>query len=743
MPDQTAPFEWTRLSRRDLFARVGSATVGLMVAACAPAPPGPNPTTAPPAAPAQPAATAPPAAAATVAPAATAKPAAEAPKPTSAPAATAPAAAAKPAEPKLGAQLMGKLEGPEILPDAKRPPKLGEAPMLAELVKAGKLPPVEERVPEEPLVIKPVHEIGKYGGTWRRAFVGPGDGENGQRIVAADKLLYLDYTGTKTVPAVARAWKLDDGGRTTTLTLRKGMKWSDGHPFTADDIMFWWEDLYQNKELTPIPSADLTINGKPGTVEKIDQYTVAFKFPDPYPMFIERLSGSSSIGNGHAYQGEAFMGGYAPAHYLKQFHQKYVDKAQLDQLVSDAKVDNWVSLIRARNTWRLNPDLPVLAPWRTVTPINNPTWEMVRNPYFWEVDSDGNQLPYFDKMVMSLAETLEVVNLRAIAGEYDVQERHIDIAKIPVYIENKDKSGYDIHLDPAVHGSDTTLFMNMTYDGDAEIAKWINNRDFRRALSLGIDRDQLNETFWIGLGTPGSPAPAEDSPYSPGPEWRAKWSTLDVAQANKLLDQIGLDKKDSEGYRLRTDKPERLRLDIMTVGGFAVSWTDTCQMITTQWKKIGIQATANEVERSLSQKRIAANDYQVSVASNNGTEEIFVAGNSAIPVATNSQMGPEFGKWFQSGGKAGKEPKDVQVLKVMELSTKAPGLSRDEQIKAGQEIWKIALDEQWCIGTVGLSPALIGVRIVKRNVGNAAARQSNGQNVRAPAISRPETLYFK
>jgi peptide/nickel transport system substrate-binding protein len=120
-----------------------------------------------------------------------------------------------------------------------------------------------------------------------------------------------------------------------------------------------------------------------------------------------------------------------------------------------------------------------------------------------------------------------------------------------------------------------------------------------------------------------------------------------------------------------------------------------------------------------------------------------VAGASAIPVATNSQMGPEFGKWFQSGGKAGKEPKDPQVLRVMELSTKAPGLSREEQIKAGQEIWRIAIDEQWCIGTVGLSPALIGVRIVKRNVGNAAARQSNGQNVRAPAISRPETLYFK
>jgi peptide/nickel transport system substrate-binding protein len=615
--------------------------------------------------------------------------------------------------------------------------------MLAELVKAGKLPPVEQRVPEEPLVIKPVHEIGKYGGTWRRGFTGPGDGENGQRIMGADKLLYSDYTGTKIVPAVAKGWKLEDGDRTTVLSLRKGMKWSDGHPFTADDIVFWWTDLYQNSELTPVANADLTINGKPGTLEKLDELTVAFKFPDSYPMFVEKLAGASVLGQGHAAQGEVFMGGYAPAHYLKRFHPKYTDKATLDQLVAQEKFDNWISLIKFKNTWRLNPELPVLAPWRTVQPINNPVWILERNPFFHEVDTEGNQLPYYDRIQMSLAETLEVLNLRAIAGEYDVQERHVDIAKIPVFLENKEKGGYDLHLDPAVHGCDNTLYINQTYDGDPEVAKWLQTTDFRRALALGIDRDQLNETYWIGLGTPGSVAPADDTPYFPGPEWRSKWSVLDVKQANELLDKIGLDKKDAEGFRLRTDNGQRLRLDIMTVGGFAISWTAVSQMIAEQWKKIGIQAIIGEVERSLSQRRIAGNDYQISVASNNGTEEIFVAGASAIPVATNSQMGPEYGKWFQSGGKAGKEPKDPKILRVLELARSAPGLSRPEQIKAGQEIWRIAIDEQWCVGTVGVSPALIGVRIVKKNVGNAPARQSNGQNVRAPSSSRPETLFFK
>jgi peptide/nickel transport system substrate-binding protein len=142
-------------------------------------------------------------------------------------------------EPKLGAQLIGKLEGPELILDpAKWPKKFGEAPMLAELVKTGKLPPVEKRIPEDPMVVKPVHTIGKYSGTWRRGFTGPADGENGNRIVSTDKILFWDYTGTKIRPCLARDWRMSDDGKVITIFLRKEMKWSDGHPFTADDFVF-------------------------------------------------------------------------------------------------------------------------------------------------------------------------------------------------------------------------------------------------------------------------------------------------------------------------------------------------------------------------------------------------------------------------------------------------------------------------------------------------------------------------
>ena len=221
-------------------------------------------------------------------------------------------------------------------------------------------------------------------------------------------------------------------------------------------------------------------------------------------------------------------------------------------MATEANVEDWIALFRLKNQWSLNPDLPILGPWRTVSPVNTPNWTMERNPFYYEVDPEGNQLPYIDRIQMTLAENLEVLNLRAIAGEYDLQERHTDIAKLPVFLENMEQGNYSVHLDPGAYGSDATLQINHSYDADPEIAKWLQNTDFRRALSMGIDRDQLNETFWLGVGSPGSVAPGPSVPQSPGEEWRTMWATRDVEQANQLLDEIGLTEKDGEGFRMRT-----------------------------------------------------------------------------------------------------------------------------------------------------------------------------------------------
>ena len=313
------------------------------------------------------------------------------------------ALAAQAGEQKIGSQLIGKLEGPSLILDPdKWPKKFAEAPMLAEMVKAGKLPPVEKRIPEEPMVVKPLQSVGKYGGTWRRGFTGPGDGENGNRIVSTDKILFWDYTGTKIMPCLAKDWKVSDDGRVVVITLRKGHKWSDGQPFTADDFVFWYEDVYMNKDIQPSPHPDFMVNGKPGRLTKRDDYTVMFEFPEPNYLFVDILAGSTAMGGGQATQQHfgRTMGAYMPAHYIKQFLPKYSSRDEVDRKAKAAGFDGWLSYIKNRWDWRLNPELPTLGPWKTVSPINTPTWGLERNPYYYGIDSEGNQLPYIDKISM-------------------------------------------------------------------------------------------------------------------------------------------------------------------------------------------------------------------------------------------------------------------------------------------------------------------------------------------------------
>lgn len=650
---------------------------------------------------------------------------------------------------KIGSSLIGKLEGPEILRDTKSYPKtFKEAPMLAEKVKAGKLPAVAKRLPEpsQLFVVKPLKETGKYGGNWRRAFTGPADHENANRINSADKILTFDYTGSKIIPCLARDWKISSDGKTTTIFLRKGAKWSDGKPLTANDFMFWYEDIYLNKNIVPTPFFEFQIDGKDGKMRKIDDYTIAFEFPEPYDFFVYQLAGSTGIGAGFATRGgfQNFGGAYAPAHYLKQFLPKYSSEEAVNKKAKDLGFDNWVSLLKNRYSWALNNEVPVMTPWKTVSPINTPTWSMERNPYFWAVDDKGNQLPYIDKITLTLAENTEVANLRAIAGEYDIQERHMHLAKLPVFLENAKKGNYTVHLDPGFNGSDVAIHIGNAYEADPEISKLLKSKDFRHALALGIDRDQLNEAFWLGAGTAGSVAPSPETIFSPGPEWNKKWGVLDLKQANELLDKLGLTKKDSEGYRLRTDGKGRLRLEMITVGGQFVPYTQVGEMVKQQWKKIGIDVDVKELERNLAFTRDSSNENQMITWANDGSEMLFLFPRHALPVdAAESHMGMAYAKWYASKGTAGKKPDDPELLRAYDLFRAAFGMKEEDRIKAAKELWKIIVEQTWSIGTVGQSPAFMGVRIVKNNMGNVPERQVNAQHARTPHSSMPITFFFK
>jgi peptide/nickel transport system substrate-binding protein len=329
------------------------------------------------------------------------------------------------------------------------------------------------------------------------------------------------------------------------------------------------------------------------------------------------------------------------------------------------------------------------------------------------------------------------------ASEYDMQERHIDLQKLPVILENRDRGKYDVHLDLAYNGADTTLHINMGYTKDPELGKWLANADFRRALALGIDRDQMNETFWLGLATPGSTAPAEVMPESPGVEWRKKWSVHDPAQANKMLDALGLTKRDSDGYRLRTDNGQRLVIELLAVKAF-LDWPKQAEMIAQHWKDIGIYGDVKESERGLAFQRVISGDHHILVWTNGGTELLYLYATWALPVdISNGVYGLDAAKWYASNGTQGKKPDDPNMVKALELFRSAAGQEREERNKIAQEIWKIMIDQQFHIGTCGQSPAFMGVRLVSRKLDNIPGRVCIAQHCRTPGDSHPETWFYK
>jgi peptide/nickel transport system substrate-binding protein len=640
---------------------------------------------------------------------------------------------------QIGPHLIGELGGPTIITDPSQfPTEFNEAPDLAALVAAGELPPVEERLPvrEDLLVLEPLDEIGTYGGVWRRGFTGPGDGYNAYRCCSGtDYPLFKDPTWTELVPNVCKDWEMSEDGRTVTLYLRRGMKWSDGYPFTADDWMFWYEDIFQYEGLAYRDSS-LETNGVPLVMERVDDYTVQIKFEDPYHYFLEQLGGRFGPST------SGYKGLYAPKHYLSQFHPKYVGEDAANSKAEGEGLETWVKMFTSKADWNKNTELPSLTPWIQVVPNTEPVWVLERNPYYWGVDSAGNQLPYIDRVEMTLAENLEVINLRAIAGEYDLQARHLDVAKLPVYLENQEKGGYQVRLDPGGYGSEFQIRPNQNYDLDPEIRKWFQNTDFRRALSLGIDRDQINEVFFLGLGVPGSPIPDPSNPYYPGDEYRTLWHTHDPEKANQMLDAIGLDKKDPEGFRLRTDNGERLVLQMYTLGGQFVPFTAIGEMIQEHWQDIGIYVDVKEVDRALMDEWEGSGEIQLYIWNNDGTDHELLGNKKILPCTMGNVMGRHYGEWYVTYGEEGLEP-PPRIKEALEMMRAAYSAPEEERIRLGQEIWKIHVDEVLAIGTVGLAPGGMALRVVNTNMGNVPERMVNGPRPKNPASARSQTFFFK
>jgi peptide/nickel transport system substrate-binding protein len=640
---------------------------------------------------------------------------------------------------------LGPLEGGEVITDAARFPRtFKEAPELAALVQQGKLPPVADRVGQDPLVIKPVHGIGTYGGTLRRAFTGGVFAAGIHQFAQGPaSLLYVDYKWSKIVPNIAREFEQSSDGKTLTIRLRRGMKWSDGAPFTADDILFWYEDLYGNKQLFPGKSPELVIDGKDVVIEKVDQYTVRFLSPSANRLLVERVASPLSDLGGPYFRGQLGRGGYAPKHYLSKIHPKYAagGQAAVDRMAADAKFNSWVSFFHDRNNWRLNTELPVLTPWKVTVPASNPTQLVLeRNPFSIWVDTEGNQLPYIGTIRHLVAENNEVVALRATAGEYDFQDQVLDVGKLPVLVDAQARGGYKLLLDPQEVG--IGIVLNLAYEEDREVGDLLRNVDFRRALSMGVDRTQINEAIFLGTGIPSASLPSDGNKFFPGNDWRTKWATLDLAQANTLLDKIGLTQKDNEGYRLRRDGTGRLRLSFLAVQRIT-DFGAIAEMLKQHWQKIGIELVVEPIANALLTQRLGANNGQMT-GNLVGSEHVFLQSATVVPDTggVTAMMGLPYAQWKASGGTQGKEPFPA-IKQIMDLLERGKTASENEQIEIGKEIARMHVDQVFTIGIVQGDVGNSGVRLAKTNLANVPGRIINAVTLQSGNNALAQTFHFR
>ena len=608
-----------------------------------------------------------------------------------------------------------------------------EAPILAEQVAAGTLPPVEERLPQNPLVVAVDQEIGEYGGVLRRGFTGPGDHNNYTRW-AYDSLLRFSVDGSEIVPHIIESWEASEDFHTWTLHLRPGMKWSDGHPFTADALLFYYEAVLQNEDLTP--STPVWIANSDGTLAEMtapDEYTVQVSFDFPYTLFPLELTFRDG--------GDRTLAAHLPGHYLQQFHPDYADQADIDRMVSEAGLSDWTQLFMQKGIITDNPDRPSTAAWVPYqSSVSDQIFTLRRNPYYIGVDSAGNQLPYIDEIQFRFFSDVESLNFAAVAGELDMQDRHIQLTNYPVLVENGDRSGYHVVTWPTFGGNDAALWVNQQYTINPELGEVLANRDFRIALSLGIEREEIRESAFLGLGEIRQPVAAPWHPYYPGDEYAFQYTEYDPERANELLDSIGLTRGANGERTLPSGAP--LRLEISVVPAFG-PWPDVAQLVAADWGELGLTTDVQVRERTAHFTMRDANELII---------EIWNEDTSAFPFTGNPKIDPrsdpatifavESRTWYRTDGERGIEP-TPEIARIVDIIEEAKTVGTDQQIELAQELNRLIADQLYGIGTVGLTPMIQGVVVVNNGLHNVPDLVANDWPLRTPGDARPEQFFFR
>lgn len=457
----------------------------------------------------------------------------------------------------------------------------GEAPMLAALVSRGELPPVADRLPENPLVIVPMEEIGQYGGTLRRALTGDVVQIWGPNKTLSESLMGYGRPDHSLIEHnLAEAHWFEDEGRSAFFRIRKGIKWSDGHPYTVDDVMFWYHDMTMDDDAraTLLPPSVWMVEDKPIDMEKIDDYTIRLTASQPMGRILYAMSSDFS-----AY----------PKHKLKHLHPRYNPSANYETF-RDSTTN--AQLI-------LQPGLPRLSAFVPVQWERGQRLVYDRNPYYHKIDSAGNQLPYADRLEFTVIQDEQVILLKFINGEIDLLGRHARISMYPTLRAQERNGKYKVRVAPVDQGP--AFYVNWDAP-DPRLREAFRDIRVRIAMSIALNREELSAIAYHNLLDPGGYSFGRSTPWYDR-DVHMKFSEYDADKAMALLDEAGYVDSDGDGYREMKDGS----LFHMTIDVMPGAWADICELAAEQWEAVGIRTNLNVGLRDIIWPRRTTGEFDI------------------------------------------------------------------------------------------------------------------------------------
>ncbi len=584
--------------------------------------------------------------------------------------------------------------------------KLQETPQLIERVESGQLPPVDQRLPQSPYIDRleqlDQRQPGIPGGSITLLM---GKAKDVRQLVVYGYARLVGFNEAMQLePDLLHSIEIEQG-RIFTLNLRPGHRWSDGQPFTSEDFRYYWQDVASNDQLYPYgPPKQLLVNGKPPRFETLGPYRVRYSWDNPNPDFLLALAGPSPL----------YI--YRPAHYMGQFHPNYTDPATLDQRVASArtKKKTWVALHQRKDhQYKFdNPELPTLQPWMPTTPSPAERFHFVRNPYYHRIDSQGFQLPYLDELIVDIASS-KLVPAKTGSGESDLQGRYLSLSDYTFLHEGAKRNAVDVLLWRTSRGSRMSLYPNLNAS-DPVWQPLLRQANFRRALSLAINRHEINQVIFFGLALEGADTLLPESPLF-RPLLRSRWAGYEPEVANRMLDELGLTTRDDRGIRLLPDgRPMEI---IVQAAGGSTEETDILELIHDHWMAIGIKMHTKPTEREVFRNRIFSGEALMSVWTGL-PNAVPSADMSPAQLAPTSQQQLQWSKWGKHYETGQEQPPDMaaaqQLLELNQQWRVATSLQQRESIWL--QMLDIYSDNVFTIGTVTRLMQPIVISRALRNV---------------------------